>query len=154
MLSYFQQGVASSVFRISIKYLLSYPNAKPANVEDTFYWARVKFGLKPTLRVVQLSDDAGTRQIQCCSMLSPKSNFIRAITSRPHWTSPSVSAAAMTWKQPGFYLINISGKCVPSLGKGLTGVKGSIVRKAAVGRSVSNLKDALTSIKDTLEANP
>jgi hypothetical protein len=35
-------------------YLLSYPNAKPANVEDTFYWARVKFGLKPTLRVVQV----------------------------------------------------------------------------------------------------
>ncbi len=34
-------------------YLLSYPNAKPANVEDTFYWARVKFGLRPTLRVVQ-----------------------------------------------------------------------------------------------------
>ena len=35
-------------------YLLAYPNAKPANVEDTFYWARVKFGLKPTLRVVQV----------------------------------------------------------------------------------------------------
>jgi hypothetical protein len=35
-------------------YLLDYPNAKPANVEDTFYWARVKFGLKPTLRVVQM----------------------------------------------------------------------------------------------------
>ena len=36
------------------QYLLAYPNAKPANVEDTFYWARVKFGLKPTLRVVQM----------------------------------------------------------------------------------------------------
>ena len=36
------------------QYLLSYPNAKPANVENTFYWARVKFGLKPTLRVVQV----------------------------------------------------------------------------------------------------
>ncbi len=35
-------------------YLLAYPNAKPANVDDVFYWARVKFGLKPTLRVVQL----------------------------------------------------------------------------------------------------
>src|SRR4029077_3893708 len=36
------------------QYLLAYPNAKPANVEDTFYWARVKFGLKPTLRLVQV----------------------------------------------------------------------------------------------------
>jgi hypothetical protein len=35
-------------------YLLAYPNAKPANVENTFYWAKVKFGLKPTLRVVQV----------------------------------------------------------------------------------------------------
>jgi hypothetical protein len=36
---------------------------------------------------------------------------------------------------------------------GLTGVKGSIVRKAAVGRSVSNLQNALTNIKNTLEGN-
>jgi hypothetical protein len=36
---------------------------------------------------------------------------------------------------------------------GLTGVKGSIVRKTAVGRSVSNLKDALTTIKNTLEVS-
>ena len=35
-------------------YLLAYPNGKPANVEDKFYWARVKFGLKPTLRIVQV----------------------------------------------------------------------------------------------------
>jgi len=35
------------------KYLLSYPNSKPANVQDRFFWAKVKFGLKPTLRVVQ-----------------------------------------------------------------------------------------------------
>jgi hypothetical protein len=36
---------------------------------------------------------------------------------------------------------------------GLTGVKGSIVRKVAVGRSVSNLQNALATIKNTLEAN-
>ena len=36
------------------RYLLDYPRGKPANVEDAFYWAKVKFGLKPTLRVVQM----------------------------------------------------------------------------------------------------
>jgi hypothetical protein len=36
---------------------------------------------------------------------------------------------------------------------GLTGVKGSMVRKVAVGRSVSNLQDVLTTIRDTLEGN-
>ena len=35
-------------------YLLAYPNARPKNVEDSFYWAKVKFGLKPTLRVVHV----------------------------------------------------------------------------------------------------
>jgi len=35
-------------------YILVYPNDKPANVEDLFYWEKVKFGLKPTLRVVQV----------------------------------------------------------------------------------------------------
>jgi hypothetical protein len=50
-------------------------------------------------------------------------------------------------KQSGFYLIMAMG----SEQAGLTGVKGSIVRKAAVGRSVSNLQNALTTIRNTLE---
>ena len=32
-------------------YLLDYPHGKPANYEETFYWTKVKFGLKPTLRI-------------------------------------------------------------------------------------------------------
>ena len=51
--------------------------------------------------------------------------------------------------QPGFYLIMAMG----SEQAGLTGVKGSIVRKAAVGRSVSSLQESLTAIKNTLEQN-
>ncbi|MGB6428951.1 MAG: hypothetical protein WBF06_00075 [Candidatus Acidiferrales bacterium] len=34
---------------------------------------------------------------------------------------------------------------------GLTGVKGSVIRKVAVGRSVTNLQDTLASVKTTLE---
>ena len=34
---------------------------------------------------------------------------------------------------------------------GLTGLKGSIVRKAAVSSSLSNLQKALTAIRNTLE---
>jgi hypothetical protein len=52
-------------------------------------------------------------------------------------------------KQPGFYLIMAMG----SEQAGLTGVQGSIVRKAAVGRSVSNLQNALKTIKTTLEGS-
>lgn len=32
------------------RYLRNYPNAKPANSEDIFYWSKIAFGLKPTMR--------------------------------------------------------------------------------------------------------
>ena len=52
-------------------------------------------------------------------------------------------------KQFGFYLILAMG----SEQTGLTGVKGSIVRTTAGGRSASNPRDALTTIENTLEGN-
>jgi hypothetical protein len=52
-------------------------------------------------------------------------------------------------KQPGFYLIMALG----SEQAGLTGARGAIIRKAAVGRSVSNLQKGLTSIRNVLEGN-
>jgi len=42
-------------------------------------------------------------------------------------------------------------KALGSEQAGLTGVKGSIVRKAAVDRAVSNLQKALMAIRNTLE---
>jgi hypothetical protein len=35
-------------------YLLAYPNGTSANLNNTFYWAKVKFGLKPTLREIHV----------------------------------------------------------------------------------------------------
>jgi hypothetical protein len=129
------------------QYLLAYPNAKPANVEDTFYWAKVKFGLKPTLRVVQLVTMRG----------KPADEVVYAIAEKQLYSSHYFETALdLSFcvrgrddpKQPGFYLIMAMG----SEQVGLTGAKGSIVRKTAVGRSVSNLRDALTTIKNTLES--
>jgi len=127
-------------------YLLDYPEAKPKNLEDTFYWARVKFGLKPTLRVVQMVTMSG----------DPADPVGYAIAEKQLYASHYFETAldlsfcirgADDPKRPGFYLIMAMG----SEQAGLTGVKGSIVRKAAVGRSVSNLQNALTTIKNTLE---
>jgi hypothetical protein len=127
-------------------YLLAYPKARPVNVDDTFYWARVKFGLKPTLRVVQMVTMRG----------DPADPVAYAIAEKQLYASHYFETAldlsfcirgADDPKQPGFYLIMAMG----SEQAGLTGVKGSIVRKAAVGRSVSNLQNALTTIKNTLE---
>jgi hypothetical protein len=53
-------------------------------------------------------------------------------------------------KRPDFILIQGMG----SEQAGLTGLKGAIVRKAAVDRSVSNLQKAFMTIRDMLESNP
>ena len=129
------------------RYLLDYPRAKPANVEDKFYWARVKFGLKPTLRVVQMVTLRG----------NPGDPLAFAVAEKQLYASHYFETALdMSFcvrgddpKQPGFYLIMAMG----SEQNGLTGLKGSIVRHVAVGRSVNNLRDALASIKATLESS-
>jgi hypothetical protein len=131
------------------RYLLAYPNAKPANVEDTFYWAKVKFGLKPTLRVVQVVTMRGN---------PPTEQVAYAIAEKQLYASHYFETAldlsfcvrdSEDRTKPGFYLITAMG----SEQSGLTGPKGSIVRKTAVGRSVSNLENVLTTIKNTLEGN-
>jgi len=127
-------------------YLLAYPKAKPVNVEDTFYWARVKFGLKPTLRVVQMVTMRGDPADPVAYAVAEKQLY----SSHYFETALDLSFCIRGKdkpKQPGFYLIMAMG----SEQAGLTGVKGSIVRKTAVGRSVSNLQNALTIVKNTLE---
>jgi hypothetical protein len=130
------------------QYLLDFPNKKPANVEDTFYWARVKFGLKPTLRIVQVVTLHGNPGAPVAYAIAEKQLY----SSHYFETALDLSFCVRGSddpKQPGFYLIMAMG----SEQAGLTGAKGSIVRKAAVGRSVSNLQKALTTIRSTLEAN-
>ena len=128
-------------------YLLDYPQGKPANVENSFYWARVKFGLKPTLRVVHVLTMRGNANDPIAYAIAEKqlysSHYFETaldLTFCVHDTTDQ--------KQPGFYLIMVMG----SEQAGLTGAKGAIVRKTAVGRSVSNLQSGLTTIKKTLEA--
>jgi hypothetical protein len=130
------------------QYLLAYPNGKPGNVEDTFYWAKVKFGLKPTLRVVQMVTMRGNSADQLAYAIAEKQLY----SSHYFETALDLSFCVRGSddpKQPGFYLIMAMG----SEQAGLTGAKGAIIRKAAVGRSVSNLQNALMSIRNALERN-
>ena len=126
-------------------YLLEYPRAKPANVEDMFYWANVKFGLKPTLRVVHVVTMQGNNPDAPAYTIAEKqlysSHYFETALNLTYCISSDDP------KRPGFYFIMMMG----SEQAGLTGLKGSIVRKHAVGRSVSSLQKSLTSIKNTLE---
>ena len=126
-------------------YLLDYPNGKPANVDNMFYWAKVKFGLKPTLRVVQVVTMQGNNPHEPAYTIAEKQLY----SSHYFETALDITYCIRSDdpNQPGFYLIKVMG----SEQAGLTGFKGSIVRKAAVGRSASNLQKSLASIKDSLE---
>jgi len=128
------------------RYLLEYPSYKPANSADTFYWANVKFGLKPTLRIVHLITMRGKAGDPVIYAIAEKqlysSHYFETALDLSFCVRQSENAGA-----PGFYLIKAMG----SEQVGLTGLKGSIVRKAALSRSLSNLQTALTAIRDALE---
>jgi len=127
-------------------YLLTYPAGKPANVENSFYWARVKFGLKPTLRVVHVITMRGEVGGDPVDVIAEKQLY----SSHYFETALDLTFCVRDSAEPkatGFYLIRTMG----SEQAGLTGFKGSIVRKVATDRSASSLQKSLAAIKDTLE---
>ncbi len=127
------------------RYLLSYPRGKRADVEDLFYWAKVKFGLKPTLRIIHVvtntTNTANGRGYVIAEKQLYSSHYFQTALDLTFCIPEPLS------KQRGFYLIKVLG----SEQAGLTGFKGSIVRKVAVDRSASTLQKSLQSIKNMLE---
>jgi len=127
-------------------YLLTYPAGKPANVEDSFYWDKVKFGLKPTLRVVHVLTMRGSAPGDPAYAIAEKQLY------SSHYFETALDLTFCISDQPdpaqrGFYLIKMMG----SEQAGLTGIKGSVVRKVAVDRSASSLQKSLAAIKGALE---
>jgi len=128
-------------------YLLNYPHADSSNIQTQFYWEKVNFGLKPTLRVVQAILYHGN---------SPDKPVYAVAVKQLYASHYFESALDLTVcvkdsqhpDQPGFYLITMKG----SQQAGLTGFKGGIVRKVAVDKTRSSLEKALTSMKQKLES--
>ena len=129
-------------------YLLTYPAGKPANVENSFYWDKVKFGLKPTLRVVHVLTMRGAAPNDPAYSIAEKQLYSSHYFETALDLTFCISDGADP-KQSGFYLVKMMG----SEQAGLTGIKGSIVRKAAVDRSASSLQKSLAAIKIALEQN-
>jgi hypothetical protein len=129
------------------RFLLDYPSAQPDTIQSEFYWEKVNFGLKPTLRLVQAivyrgKDASGPAYAVAVKQLYASHYFESALDltvciKDDNGTAPS-----------GFYLVTLKG----SRQEGLTGLKGGIVRKVAVDKSRSSLERALASIKETLES--
>ena len=126
------------------QYLLDYPNANADNIQTQFFWEKVNFGLKPTLRIVQAIVYRDTSSEQQTSALAVKQLY----ASHYFETALDLTVCVKDPERPGIYLITMKG----SQQAGLTGFKGSIVRKVAVDKTRSSLEKALAAIKQKLES--
>jgi hypothetical protein len=129
------------------EYLLDYPKADSSGIESQFYWEKVNFGLKPTLRMVQAVVYQGKSLTEPAYAVAVKQLY----ASHYFETALDLTVCVKDAQSPdhnGFYLITLKG----SQQAGLTGLKGGIVRKVAVDKTRSSLEKALASIKQKLES--
>jgi hypothetical protein len=126
-------------------YLLNYPDADLRGADSFFYWEKVNFGLKPTIRVnhgvvYHAGDPAGGISAVAIKQLYASHYFHTAL-------DVSVCIDAAKPDRHGFYLLTLKS----SEQDGLTGPKGSILRKVVVDKTRSSLEKALAGIKDIIE---
>ena len=128
------------------RYLLDYPEAGSENIQSEFYWEKVNFGLKPTLRIVQAIVYRGPRSTDPAYAIAEKQLYAS------HYFETALDLTVCVRDQDperhGFYLITLKG----SQQAGLTGLKGGIVKKVATDRTRSSLERALGVIKQRLES--
>jgi hypothetical protein len=127
-------------------YLLDYPAVKLDNIESQFYWEKVNFGLKPTLRIVQAILYHGARPTEPAYAVAVKQLY----SSHYFQTALDLTVCVRATDSPdqrGFYLITLKG----SQQAGLTGLREGVVRKVAVDKTRSSLERTLVSIKQKLE---
>lgn len=131
------------------RYLMTYPQGKPAKAEDSFYWETVKFGLKPTVRVIHVVTLRGSSADEPMYTIASKQLY------SSHYFEAALDLTFCIAGGPpengaGFYLVKLMG----SEQAGLTGWKGSIVRRVALDRSATALQRTLQVIKQDLESMP
>ena len=129
------------------EYLLNYPKADSSGIKSEFYWEKVNFGLKPTIRMLQAIVYQGKSPERPAYAVAVKQLYAS------HYFESALDLTVCVKDDeppahPGFYLITIKG----SQQAGLTGLKGAIVRKVAVDKTRSSLEKALASIKQKLES--
>ena len=128
------------------RYLLEYPRAELAGADSFFYWEKVAFSLKPTIRVNHAVIYRGRSQGRDFGVVAIKQLYATHYFHTALDLSVCVDDGA-TAAPHGFYLLTLKG----SEQNGLTGVQGSIVRKVVVDRTRSSLETALASIKRSIE---
>jgi len=129
-------------------YLIGYPQAQLPHSENFFYWERVKFGLKPTLRMNHMVIYRGSQSSSPVDSVAIKQLYASHYFQTALDLSVCVRASGRS-DQKGFYLITMK----ESRQAGLTGPKGAIIRRTAVSRTRLWLEASLTHVKRVLESS-
>jgi hypothetical protein len=135
--------ILPEIFPVLYSYLLEYPKASLPGSSSVFYWEKVNFGLKSTLRInhqiaARMTGEHGPIDVIAIKQLYASHYFQTAL---------DLSFCIPPTPDGGFYLITVKG----SEQAGLTGPKGSLVRKVAVDKTRSSLEKSLQMIKMQLE---
>jgi hypothetical protein len=127
------------------RYLLQYPNASLPGADSYFYWEKVDFGLKPTIRLNHAVIYRGRSRGRDVATVAIKQLY----ATHYFHTALDVSVCVQDGvaDHPGFYLLTLKG----SEQEGLTGARGSLLRKMVVDRTRTSLERALASIKRMVE---
>ena len=126
------------------RYLLEYPNAPLPGADSYFYWEKVDFGLKPTIRLNHAVTYRGRARGREFATVAIKQLYAT------HYFHTALDVSVCVGDDaghPGFYLMTIKG----SQQEGLTGVKGSLLRKVVVDKTRGSLESALAAIKRAVE---
>ena len=126
-----------------------YPSAPLQGADSFFYWEKVDFGMKPTIRVNHAVIYRGRAQNRDYAAVAIKQLYSSHYFHTALDTSVCLDDGAAQGPH-GFYLLTVKG----SQQDGLTGMKGSMVRRVVVDKTRSSLERALAALKRTLEQTP
>ncbi len=128
------------------RYLLEYPTALPPNVESFFYWEKVDFGLKPTLRLNHVIAYQSTGLIGKAYLVVVKQLWASHYFQLALDLTASVPVSSPV-NDAGSYIISLK----VSTQQGLTGFSGFFRRRVVVSKTLSAQENSLINIKKALE---
>ena len=127
------------------RYLRQYPKAKPRNTEDIFYWSKISFGLKPTVRVNHMALYANEGNPRIPWVIASKqiyaAHYLQAALELRFLLIPE-------GRQPrhGFYLLTVSR----SRNDGMEGFWRGIVRTIVKSKAQDGVKRYLAFTQERM----
>lgn len=127
-------------------YLTDYPRASLRGAEEFFYWSKVEFGLKRTIRINHVTiypvpeRRDGLRYVVATKQLYASHYFSTALELRFLVEDPARPGS-------GFVLLLVTKSRVP----GLSSALGTVIRRVVKGRAATSMEKHLQHVKKLVE---